>query len=387
MFAAIFAIFACLYFKVNFTHKAADSVSKHLALAEQHKIVRGIGPLIFSLFYFFPMFSLWGRLSFYDLALQVVIYSCFIALYFVAVFKQGGNVTLTIILMLIVTSTGSLVTSGTSTLFGYIAPFCGFNYRRPYSFFMLSIMLFIMYLCSQYLITSNPLYFWAPALLISIGLFSFGVFERQARLHQIAHHTSQEKLEQLAAIAERERIGRDLHDTLGHSLSSIALKAELASKLHDAGLQQKAVSESRQVAELARDLLSEVREAVSGLKQVGLYAQLNLLEQRLIDAQFNVEQQLDVVDLTAEHESALCFIAKELVTNILRHSDGQHVSIELGQIDTVFMRIFDDGHVGQFKYGNGLTGLVERAEALGATVIIDTSAGFSVTVKLREEWV
>ncbi|WP_010366618.1 sensor histidine kinase [Pseudoalteromonas citrea] len=364
---------------------ATHSVSKHLALAEQHKILRSIGPLIFSLFYFFPMFSLWGVLSLHDLGLQVAIFICFIALYCVAVFKQGRDVTLTIILMLIVTSVGSLVTPGTSTLFGYIAPLCGFNYRRPYSFFMLGTMLFIMYLSSQFLITSNPLYFWAPALLISIGLFSFGVFERQERLHQIAHHMSQEKLEQLAAIAERERIARDLHDTLGHSLSSIALKAELASKLHDAGLQQKAVSESQQVAELARDLLSEVREAVSGLKQVGLYAQINLLEQRLMDAQFNVEQQLDNVDLKAEYESTLCFIAKELVTNILRHSDGKNVSIKLSQQETLSMRIFDDGKVDKFNLGNGLIGLKERVEALGATVMIDTKVGFAVTVEFVEE--
>jgi two-component system sensor histidine kinase DesK len=362
----------------------SHALREQMTLAEHDKILRSIGPLIFSLFYFFPMFGLWDTLSIQSVVLQGAIYICFIALYSVAVFKHGRYVTFTIILMLIVTTSGSLVTSGTSTLFGYIAPLCGFNYRRPYSFLMLGIMLMIMYLSSQYLISSNPFYFWAPALLISFGLFCFGVFERQERLHQIAHNTSQEKLEQLAAIAERERIARDLHDTLGHSLSSIALKAELASKLHSAGVQQRAIAESQQVAQLARDVLGEVREAVSGLKQIGFYAQINILEQRLIDAQFKVVQQLDEVQLTAKQESTLCLIAKELVTNILRHSDGSNVRIELSHKGALSLRIFDDGRVGTFSYGNGLTGLLERADALGAIVMIDTHAGFDVTVKFEE---
>ncbi|MBQ4846529.1 sensor histidine kinase [Pseudoalteromonas sp. MMG005] len=352
-----------------------------MTLADPSKFFRNLGPLIFSLFYFLPIIGQWSEIGWQNLLAQLLIYIGFVALYCAGLHTPGTKVTPIIILMLLLTSCGTLVTSGTSTLFGYIAPLCGFNYRRPYNFLMLGVLFLFIFFSSEFLITTEPFYFWAPSALIAVGLFSFGLMEHRERVHRLLHQKNQQKLEQLAAIAERERIARDLHDTLGHSLSSIALKAELASKLCHAGLQEKASDESQQVATLARALLSDVREAVSGLKQIGLYAQLNLLEQRLKEAQFNVVQQVESVTMGAEQESALCFIAKELVTNILRHSNAREVNLKLTQQNTVQLCISDDGKVESFTHGNGLSGLIERAQQAGAIVDINIEQGFTVKVE------
>lgn len=363
-------------------HMTATTIAlDNMALGENRNRLWNFGPLIFSLFYFFPLIGRWEEIDQISLILHFAIYGSFVILYGMGLYKKGIEVIPIMILMLLIVSLGSMVTSGTSTLFGFIAPLCGFNFRRPYNFITLGILLSVMYLTSQFLISTIPLYFWAPSILISIGLFSFGLLERQDRIHKALHHSSQQKMKQLAAIAERERIARDLHDTLGHSLSSIALKAELASKLHSADLKEKAIDESKQVANLARSLLSEVRGAISGLKQVGLYAQINLLEQRLRDGQFNVQLSVEQVTMNAEQESTLCFIAKEVVTNILRHSDGKNVYLLLTHTPALKLCIQDDGNVSQFKYGNGITGLIERAQDVGAMVDIDTRSGFSVTIE------
>lgn len=364
-----------------------DQLNKphNMSLAHPNKKFWNWGPLFFSSFFFFPLLTNWSSLSAGNIAAQVAVYAAFVSLYAIALFKKGESVTPVLALMALLCCLGTYITYGTHSLFGFIGFFCGFNYRRKYCYMMMVALLVVILISALLFVPIKSMYFVAPAAIISIGLFIFGMMEQRERFFHTQQAQSEQKIEQLGAIAERERIARDLHDLLGHSLSSIALKAELASKLSLAGASEQATQESEQVAELARALLSEVRQAVSGLKQIGLYAQIDVLTKRLFDAGFIVEQDINKVPLSADQESNLCFIFKEAVTNIIRHSKGKYVKLQLSsQNGVVEIVIQDDGEVKRYLAGNGVDGIKERVSALSGQCDISTESGMAIHIHFKE---
>jgi len=358
-----------------------------MTLAIPNKKFWNWAPLFFSSFFFFPLLSNYKEITVTDVVMYLGIYALFVYFYHLALQKKGETVTLILIAMALLCSFGTAITWGTQSLFGFIAFFCGFNYRRKQSIMMVMFLFAAILISAFIFVSSNFFFFILPAIIVSSGLFVFGMLEQRERLHREQQAQNQEQIEQLGAIAERERIARDLHDLLGHSLSSIALKAELASKLTEVGASKQATEESQQVAQLARSLLSEVRQAVSGLKQVGIYAQLEILIKRLQDAGFIVEQQIDTLPLNAEQESSLCFIFKEAVTNIIRHSKGKYVQILLtanAKSKSLVASIKDDGQVKKYRAGNGVDGIKDRVASLNGTCDICTKSGMSVEIELKE---
>ena len=134
----------------------------------------------------------------------------------------------------------------------------------------------------------------------------------------------------LATLAERERIGRDLHDLLGHTLSVVALKSELARKLIDRDLDA-ARSEIGEVERVARDALSQVRNAVSGIRSTALSAEL-VAATALLEAQgVKVKCETENVKLPHDRETALALSLREAATNIRRHSGASGVTIRVQQ--------------------------------------------------------
>ena len=132
----------------------------------------------------------------------------------------------------------------------------------------------------------------------------------------------------LATLAERERIGRDLHDLLGHTLSVVALKSELARKLIDRDLDA-ARTEISEVERVARDALSQVRNAVSGIRSTALSAEL-LAATALLEAQgVKVKCETENVKLPHDRETALALSLREAATNIRRHSGASGVTIRV----------------------------------------------------------
>jgi two-component system sensor histidine kinase DesK len=198
---------------------------------------------------------------------------------------------------------------------------------------------------------------------------------------------SRQEIEQLAIIAERERIARDLHDILGHALSSIALKAELAEKLllqekHDATQQH--LSELHQIA---RNSLSLVRQTVSGYKHRGLSGEVMELCERLRQKGFVVELNGDIPQLSARAETAVILALTELTTNILRHSKGDRCQIEFRKhCDRIMVRMSDNGEVKSLIPGNGLHGIQERLQALAGELQSSVNKGceFIISLPIRE---
>jgi two-component system sensor histidine kinase DesK len=204
------------------------------------------------------------------------------------------------------------------------------------------------------------------------GLFRANVALRDARA----------ELAEMAVAEERLRFSRDLHDLLGHSLSLIALKAELAARLLPTR-REDAAAELEQIRDLTRSALTQVREAVGGYRQPTLPSELAGARVALEAA--GIELRVDAPDepLDPEVESVLAWAVREGATNAIRHSGARHAEITLRP---GVLEIADDGHGAPRPEpaGNGLTGLRERVQAVGGTVEAGagTGGGFRLVVRV-----
>nr|WP_273544249.1 sensor histidine kinase [Luteimonas saliphila] len=194
------------------------------------------------------------------------------------------------------------------------------------------------------------------------------VFERIGHERDAALRLSHDEVRRLAALAERERIGRDLHDLLGHTLSMVALKSDLAGRLLERD-PDAARGEIAEVSRVAREALSQVRRAVSGIRAAGIAAELAsaklLLETDGIAFGYRFEDGFADSALPAGVESALALTVREAATNIQRHARAQRAEVSFGTDgpDAV-LRIVDDGRGGAIVPGNGLSGMRERLESV-----------------------
>ncbi|MCU0753593.1 MAG: sensor histidine kinase [Xanthomonadales bacterium] len=212
------------------------------------------------------------------------------------------------------------------------------------------------------------------------GILADRARERQDALLRL----SQDEVRRLAAMAERERIGRDLHDVLGHTLSLVVLKTQLARRL----LNRDASAAEAQLAELeqaARGALDQVREAVSGIRSCGLAAELAAARLSLLDAEIGLDVELPVLELPAPIDAAFALALREAITNVIRHARASRVRVQLSAEGVDWrLTIVDDGIGGaRPKPGHsGLPGFGERARALGGELKLDSPAGGGTRIEL-----
>jgi two-component system sensor histidine kinase DesK len=192
-----------------------------------------------------------------------------------------------------------------------------------------------------------------------------------------------EEIEHLAKVAERERIARDLHDVLGHTLSVITLKSELAGKLIDRD-PARAGKEIREVEQISRQALTDVRDAIRGYRSQGLVAELAQAKSTLETAGLTVQcDAATTVKLPAVQESVLSLAVREAVTNVVRHARARTCRMRLEQENgSCRLEIQDDGLGSSNGEGNGLRGMRERVEMLGGTLLRETRAGTKLTITL-----
>ena len=170
------------------------------------------------------------------------------------------------------------------------------------------------------------------------------------------------EIERLSKEAERERIARDLHDLLGHTLTVITIKLDLARRLlsheflsHDLGLDLdrnvvRARNEIAEAEQTARNALAEVREAVSGYRAEGLGAEVNRARQSLLSANVKLTTSLAPVNLSPRQVNVLCLALREAVTNIVRHAHATVCHVALFEKDsTIHFTIEDNGLGGQIQ--------------------------------------
>ena len=176
---------------------------------------------------------------------------------------------------------------------------------------------------------------------------------------------ARDELARNAVAEERMRFARDLHDLLGHSLSLIALKSELAGRLAERD-PVRARQEMADVEAAARRALAEVRDAVSGYRQVSLAQALAEARSALSAAGIALRAPAVPATLPAAVDAVLGWVVREATTNVLRHSGASSMVVALDTTaDGVTLTVTDDGRGGGGPRGTGLSGLAERVEALG----------------------
>jgi two-component system sensor histidine kinase DesK len=197
--------------------------------------------------------------------------------------------------------------------------------------------------------------------IVSIGVL-MTAFGRIARANRELRATRKE-LARLAVSEERLRIARDLHDLLGHSLSVIALKSELARKLVEREPSQ-AAAELDDIQSVSRTALAEVREAVQGYRRLALAEALESARAALAAAGIDCELAETDVPLPADVDAVLAWAVREGTTNVIRHSGALHCAIRVdADGDRAAVEIEDDGNASRsIGRGSGLNGLRERAQ-------------------------
>ena len=210
-------------------------------------------------------------------------------------------------------------------------------------------------------------------------------------LQNLQLRKAQHEIRTLAATAERERIARDVHDLLGHSLTVISVKAELANRLFETH-PDRAQRELQDITQIARTSLKEVREAVTGMNGASLQHELERARKALEAA--SISLTIHHAERLEDHpqSSVLAMALREAVTNVIRHSGARHCTISFdcdaaGQPCAI--RIEDDGaqqsgrSPASPQEGNGLRGMRTRLAAAGGSLMLShTSSGLRLTASI-----
>ncbi len=278
--------------------------------------------------------------------------------------------------------------TGATTFFVYVAAMLPFSVRSlPLVFVVIGGECAAAYLEARFF----HIHLLSPALttLLAFVVGGSNIFFAQQRRADSKLRMAHEEIEALAAVAERERIARDLHDVLGHTLSVIVLKAELAGRLLDSGsdsARERARTEIGDVEKTARTALTEVREAIGGYRSKGLAAEIEAARRTLEAAGVTLHTDAastNLIGLSAQEETVLALAMREAVTNIVRHARATTCQLrvvkERGRRRLI---VEDDGQNVTAQEGNGLRGMRERVEALGGHVELDRSRGTKLSIEL-----
>ncbi len=211
---------------------------------------------------------------------------------------------------------------------------------------------------------------WALVLVSCVGFQLFALCAGQLA----------RSLDESARLAERLRIARDLHDVMGHTLTTLTIHLDVAGKL-TSGPAAEHVTCARNAA---GELLDQVRSVVSRfrIQPADLRAALEKLAAGVEGLRVQLRIPPDLVVSDPARAETLVRCVQEVITNALRHSRGSELVIDLSSgPEAVLITAHDDGHGGDFTVGHGLVGMRERFEMLGGTLSVSSAAGRGFTVQ------
>lgn len=239
----------------------------------------------------------------------------------------------------------------------------------------------------------SQLMFNAFALAFLITLINFGKLQQEERNRSQALYRelaeAYHKLEELskekekaAVLEERNRIARDMHDTLGHRLTSLIMQIEMAKRCCR-NEPDKAEELLEGCAQGARDALAGTRHALKALKGVehyGLESIMSMVDRFRRDTGIDVETDICQIDLAPEESEALFRVIQESMTNAVRHGSASRIDIEVKRDgDMIAFSIKDNGKGGEFCEGFGILNMRKRIEELGGTLWTSSGSGFTVS--------
>jgi two-component system sensor histidine kinase DesK len=338
--------------------------------------------LLYLGFLFMP--ATWGGLGWRWLWATLLSLPVFLALYLHQLGRRGSPPVALLLAFALLCYALEPFNPFANTYLTYAAAFAPFALPGLLAPLLLTLAL-VAVLAVEILLLGQPPLLIAISLLVCTVCCVGNAFARERSSQNAALRLSQEEVRRLAAIAERERIGRDLHDLLGHTLSLVAIKGELAGKLvsRDPAAAGREIGE---VTQIAREALAQVRTAVAGMRAAELAGELVSARTLLESCGVQLTCRQELADLPAPIETALAMIVREAATNIQRHAHATCASVEISSATAdghgaVALCVSDNGRGGIGARGNGLAGIGERVRALGGTLEIDSPPGAGTVLR------
>ncbi len=351
----------------------------------------GLSPYIWSILSFLPFYFIFQSSSTTEIVVGIALTVLFFISFRFAFLSNNWPVYLWICLLVGISVTMTILYQFIYFSF-YIAYYNG-NIRNRAAFITAYVIHLVGTVASinyNLVLVQDPLFIQQIPIIIivfiSVILLPFTLFNRkkQEKLEaelQMANNRISEFVKQ----EERQRIARDLHDTLGQKLSLIGLKSDLARKLIEKD-PEKAKKELIDVQQTARTALNEVRNMVSSMRGIRINDEIVLVQQMLKAAQIeytgNQEFNLQKVSLFMENVLSMCM--KEAVTNIVKHSQAFSCHISIEQTSESIQLIVKDDGIGMNRQdigkGSGLPGMRERLEFVNGTLEVKLENGNGTTL-------
>ncbi|HJF33418.1 MAG TPA: sensor histidine kinase [Sporosarcina psychrophila] len=256
------------------------------------------------------------------------------------------------------------------------------QFNRALTSFASAVILTVMIL--SYLGTVSDLFFFLPFLVVMIGApFGIRSMSEKVELEQQLDQAN-EQIKDFIKREERVRIARDLHDTLGHTLSLITLQSQLVQRIAEKQ-PERVTAEAKEIEMTARSALQQVRELVSDMRTITIAEELWDMEQILKAAgiQFHMEEETELPSLPPLQQNILGMCLREAVTNIVKHSKAENCFVTFGNTRADFaISVRDDGvGVCNNNYeGNGLSGMRERLALIEGKLSIESGLGTTVAM-------
>ncbi len=365
-------------------------------MRKRHSIIPNspmLSVYLWIIFCFLPFFFIFRKSSYIEISIGITFLMLYFIFYRFSVNAKNGLVYMWISFEMVINITLTI-------LFGYVylsiftAFFIG-NIRRPVGFYiMYGIHIgftvistgFGFFVELHLFLSQLP---FVVLTILAVVLLPLTIYSKNKRENLEGQlETANERIAELIVFEERQRIARDLHDTLGQKLSMIGLKSDLASRLIARDPQQ-ALIEIKDIRQTASIALKEVRELVSDMRTNKFEDELMRISQILkaAEMEFVFEGDVDSLRVPPLVENVLSMCLKEAVTNIVKHSGATKCEIAFHQnFKEVHLIVRDNGQgitkKQALKTGNGLKGMRERLEFINGTFKIESENGTTLTVSI-----